>query len=208
MELELLKICLDFANTADRQAGDQPKETLEGYAGLVSRAVQTGVLDDRAAGGLLEKAARRPEEAQGTYHRAIDLREAIYRVFSSIARNTAPAEDDLAALNAALPEAMAHLRLVLVEGRFEWDWIEDATSLDRVIWPVVRSAALLLTSETLPRVGVCANSDCGWLFIDVSRNKSRKWCDMKDCGNRAKAKRFYHRNKAGRKKKAEDKKEG
>ena len=196
MELELLKICLDFANTADWHTSDQPRETLKDYFGLVSWAVRTGILDDDTAAELSDKAARQPEGAQRTYRRAIDLREAIFRVFSSVARDDRPEESDLSALNAALPEAMAHLRLVRNEGRFEWDWIEDAASFDRVLWPVVRSAALLLTSETLPRVGMCANSDCGWLFIDMSRNKSRRWCDMKDCGNRAKAKRFYRKKKA------------
>ena len=134
MELELLKICLDFANTADWHTSDQPRETLKDYFGLVSWAVRTGILDDDTAAELSDKAARQPEGAQRTYRRAIDLREAIFRVFSSVARDDRPEESDLSALNAALPEAMAHLRLVRNEGRFEWDWIEDAASFDRVLW--------------------------------------------------------------------------
>ena len=79
---------------------------------------------------------------------------------------------------------------------FTWEWTGDEAALDRMLWPVVGSAADLLTSEDLDRVGECQGDGCGWLFIDMSRNHSRRWCDMGDCGNRAKARRHYRRKKA------------
>ncbi|HSH12932.1 MAG TPA: CGNR zinc finger domain-containing protein, partial [Desulfurivibrionaceae bacterium] len=89
---------------------------------------------------------------------------------------------------------LAQARLVPGEDHFEWGW-SDAGGLRRLLWPIVRSAAELLTSEKLERVGQCAGDSCGWLFLDTSRNRSRRWCEMEHCGNRAKARRHYRRQK-------------
>ena len=90
---------------------------------------------------------------------------------------------------------MAKSSIVRVGERFAWDWTPE-NALDRVLWPVVRDAAELLSGEDLDRVGRCADANCGWLFLDTSRNHSRRWCSMKDCGNRAKARRHYQRTAA------------
>ena len=74
-------------------------------------------------------------------------------------------------------------------------WPGFAEELESLIWPVAKSAADLLTSERLERVRECAGGTCGWLFIDASKNHSRRWCDMRDCGNAAKAKRHYHKKR-------------
>ena len=55
-----------------------------------------------------------------------------------------------------------------------------------------------LTSEELDQVRECAGNTCGWLFVDMSRNHSRHWCDMRDCGNRAKVRRYYQRRKTAK----------
>jgi predicted RNA-binding Zn ribbon-like protein len=84
--------------------------------------------------------------------------------------------------------------------RWRWRWAGDAESepaLDRVLWPVARSAAELLTSDDLAAVRECAAPDCRWLFLDRSRNRSRRWCAMATCGNRSKARRHYRRGRAG-----------
>jgi predicted RNA-binding Zn ribbon-like protein len=89
---------------------------------------------------------------------------------------------------------MARSRLIPIKNGFTWDTNGKKDELDWMLKPVVRSAAELLTSDELTRVKECADDKgCGWLFLDKSRNRSRRWCDMKDCGNRAKAKRFYER---------------
>ena len=88
-----------------------------------------------------------------------------------------------------MTEAMGHLRVGWEEGLFRWSWAEEE-ALDCMLWPVVRSAAELLNSDLLSRVRVCPADDCAWLFLDQSRNRSRRWCDMSTCGNRSKARRF------------------
>jgi predicted RNA-binding Zn ribbon-like protein len=102
---------------------------------------------------------------------------------------------DLKGFNRALASMLSHSRLAPSEGGLRWDWDSRWDKLDSVIWPVVKSAVDLMTSEAIKRVGQCADERCGWLFWDASRNRSRRWCDMSDCGNRAKVRRFYAKSK-------------
>jgi predicted RNA-binding Zn ribbon-like protein len=155
-----------------------------------------GFLNDRQAEHLLEEARRRPTEAVAMHQRALVLREAIYRIFSAISAGCPAGEDDLALLNDELSHGLARSRIVPSQEGYAWDWIGEEDALDRMLWPVVRDAADLLTSEDLLRVGQCADERCGWLFLDTSRNRSRRWCSMEDCGNRAKARRHYRRSRA------------
>ncbi|CAA9573212.1 MAG: hypothetical protein AVDCRST_MAG88-2547, partial [uncultured Thermomicrobiales bacterium] len=129
---------------------------------------------------------------------ALVLREAIFRVFAAIAHDRPPATDDLDALSGAWADALPHARLRDTAAGFDWRWSGEA-ALERPLWPVVQSAVTLLTTQDLTRVKVCASTDsCGWLFLDTSRNRSRQWCDVAYCGNRARARRHYARTKGER----------
>jgi len=86
--------------------------------------------------------------------------------------------------------------MVPTDGAWRWEFV-DGEELDSMLWPIVRDAAELLTSRDFDRVTECSGSDCTWLFADKSRNRSRRWCDMAECGNRSKARRFYRRQKSG-----------
>lgn len=191
------QLCLDFVNTVGAHDTDQPEEHLRNYADLVAWSRHAGALTADEARALLDAAARRPAEAATALTRAVALREALYRLFSRIAAGAEPAEDDLASVNAALAAMLARSRLVPAAGGFTWAWAGPADALDRPLWPVLHSTADLLTTGELQRVRECAGEGCGWLFVDLSRNRSRRWCDMRDCGNRAKARRHYQR-RAGR----------
>ena len=187
------QLCLDYVNTLDDRMGNPPHELLNSYTDLVSWSQKTHLLMDKQAEHLLEQARRHPADASDVFQRALVLREAIFRIFVAIADRTSPAEDDLALLNGALANAMCHACVVPKAEGFAWDWTDKENALDRMLWQVARSAADLLTSELLDDVRVCAAEDCMWLFFDTSKNHSRRWCDMKSCGNRAKARRHYAR---------------
>lgn len=191
-------LCLDFANTVDNRLSE-PKELLPSYAALVSWGRQAGALEEEAqARSLLREAAQRPAAARLALQRARASREVIFAVFSALASGGAPPAAAVAGLNAALPEAFARLRLRPRHGApFEWAWDDTRRPLDRVLWPALRSAAELLTGDDLPRLRLCAAQECGWLFLDHSKNATRRWCDMRVCGNRSKVRRFYARQKAG-----------
>lgn len=187
-------LCLDFANTADWHASPEPEEKLNSYADLVSWGEAAGILSSEDAQHLLHLADNQPVVANAVLRQAITLREAIYRIFSRVAAASSPALGDLGILNAALPDAMSHLQVVALSIGFTWDWTGSLDALDQMLWPVVRSAADLLTSDDLDRVRECADDrGCGFLFIDRSRNRSRRWCSMKSCGNRAKVVRYLER---------------
>jgi predicted RNA-binding Zn ribbon-like protein len=114
------------------------------------------------------------------------------------ARSRTPAAADLARLNAALAAALPHLRLAPRAGGYDWVWDGRGDDLASPLWPILRSAADLLASPDLARVRECDGEDCTWLFLDYSRNRSRRWCSMASCGNRAKARRHYQRHAAQR----------
>jgi len=189
-------MCLDFVNTvAWRRDGDFGNH-LRDYADLIAWSEHVGALGEMHADTLRNRAAAHPKLAQAAYDRAIALREAIYRIFSAISAGGAIHESDLARLNASLVNALEHLRIMSREEAFVLDWHDVEGELDLPSWVVTRSAADLLTSEQLPRVHECQGQNCGWLFLDHSRNHSRRWCDMADCGNREKARRNYARKRS------------
>ena len=188
-------LCLDFTNTVSGRDDGVIKDHLDNYTDLVTWSRQAGILDERGAQHLLEEAADFPAEANEVLIRAIALREAIYQIFSALAAGQQPRKDDLLTLNAELAQAMSRVRIVPAPQGFDWDWMGAEFEMESVLWPIARSAADLLTAGDLARVRECAGHTCGWLFIDTSRNRSRRWCDMSDCGNRAKARRHYARKK-------------
>ena len=192
-------LCLDLANTVDYRFSERQYDFLTSYTVLVQWSDHAGILGEGAARELSAAAGRHPEAAAVVLARAHDLREAIYRVFAAIAHGQPPGVDDLDALSGAWADALPHARLRDTATGFDWQWPEDVVALDRPLWPVAQSAVTLLTTQDLTRVKMCASTDgCGWLFLDTTRNRSRQWCDMAYCGNRARARRHYARTKAGR----------
>lgn len=188
-------LCLDFANTVSDRGGAAPIERLRSYADLVAWARQAGVASAVAAAGLARRGARRPEAAARALAAAIALREALFRLFAASAAGEAPPAAALATLNERLPGALGQLRVTAAAGGLGWRWAAAPGALDSIVAPVVHSAAELLTGADLAAVRECAAASCRWLFLDRSRNRSRRWCDMKVCGNRVKARRHYRRRR-------------
>jgi len=136
------------------------------------------------------------EKARAIHRRALALREAVYRVFSAVAAGRRADPRDIDLVNKTVDEAQRHLRLAASKSGFAWEWYGIEGALEFPLWRVVRSAAELLVSSELERVRECSGDRCDWLFLDASKNRSRRWCDMANCGNRAKARRNYERRRA------------
>jgi predicted RNA-binding Zn ribbon-like protein len=190
------QLCLDFVNTASNRISDTPTERLKSYDDLVAWGEAAGSLTAATAAQLRGQAARQPEQAAAVLRRAIDLRETLYRIFQRVIEGALPQNEDLTRLNAELGIALANLRLEPNNECCAWAWVEDSRDPAQMLWPVVRSAAELLTAGELDRIRQCANESCGWLFIDRSKNRSRRWCDMSECGNVAKVRRYRQRHQA------------
>ena len=154
-------LCLAFANTV----GDRPRckqEHLASYSDLVEWGRQAEVVDENEAALLEAQSSRRRKKAAAAFERALELREAIYRLFSSLAAGRRPKHGDLELLNQRMAEALPNLEVTERQGVFEWCWTTSAPQLDRVLWPVARSAAELLTSGDGQRVKECSSGTCSW----------------------------------------------
>jgi len=189
------RLCLDFVNTVSATRAN-PKEHLNSYLDLVSWGRQAKVLNERDAQHLIQMARRRPDDAARILARAVSVREALFRIFCGAAECRPQRPDDMEIFNSALSRALSHVRLDSTTEGCVRVWEGDADALDRMLWPVLRSAMDVLTSDDeRGRIHKCESPTCEWLFFDTSRNHSRRWCDMKSCGNRAKARRYYERHK-------------
>lgn len=188
-------ICLDFVNTASQRRNGPFLDKLLSYNDLVEWAENREILNWEAAKLLSAMADKNPESAALVLERARALREAIYRVFLSRFIGTSTPADDLELISLAYNDAAAHRSLLPgADGSIDFEWSTDA-DLNRPVWPIAVSAASLLTSDEASRVKECATENCNWLFLDASKNRSRRWCEMSECGNRAKARRHYERKR-------------
>ncbi len=188
-------LCLDFANTVhDRNCSTQ-RDEFTGYGDLIAWSQLAGITTVGEAEQLLAQARQHPKEAARVFMEAVELREVIYRIFAAIAQESAPDPSDLSRLNGLFADAMSRACITFRDNTFTWDWAQKETTLESILWTVVRSAAELLTSEELHMTRQCAADDCTWLFLDTSKNHSRRWCDMKSCGNRTKVGRHYEKRK-------------
>jgi predicted RNA-binding Zn ribbon-like protein len=191
-------LCLNFCNTVGGKRGVRTRENLHVYADLLSWCNQAGLLDEHEAAVLARRAARIPADASRVLARAIKLREAIYGIFAALAVGKVPPEKDLNQLNSELSGGLGRLQVAHKRDNldFFWHWPSKG-SIDEPLGPIARAAAELLTSgDWQGHVRSCQGENCGWLFLDTSKNHSRRWCDMRDCGNRAKVRR--HRLKQRR----------
>jgi predicted RNA-binding Zn ribbon-like protein len=196
--------CLDFVNTLAWRLTDRPVEYLGSYEDLLAWGRQAGLLAPGETEVLSGWAATHPEEARATLSRAVALREEVHRVLAAAITGEPQDEGALWTLNRELSVALARLRVAPAAGdaagdAYVWAWErggEDGGGpLERPLWPVARSAAELLTSAKLARVKVCGGEGCGWMFLDESRNASRKWCESRDCGNRERVRHYLARKK-------------
>jgi predicted RNA-binding Zn ribbon-like protein len=188
-------LCLDFVNTGSARREGPFRERLHAYGDLVSWAERVELVTESEAADLRQRAAAEPARAAAVVKRARELREAIYRAFSARVQGAAGEYPDIDLIGRAYAEASAQRMLVDSGDGFELAWPKPPVALEHPLWPVAVSAAELLVSDDRVRVKECATDNCNWLFLDSSKNRSRRWCEMKECGNRAKARRHYARKR-------------
>src|SRR5271156_6216320 len=181
---------LDFANTLGQQVGGAPNEHLVDYDALLAWSRRLDLVTASEAAALRKAAAAHPAQAARALAEARALRAAIQPLFTARATGAAPPRGALARLNRALGAALGHAELAPTGGGFGWRWAGARPGPGRPPWPLARAAAALLTDPDLARVRRCAGADCRWLFLDLTKNRTRRWCTMALCGNRAKIHRF------------------
>jgi predicted RNA-binding Zn ribbon-like protein len=176
---------LDFVNTLDwRFREEGAEELLNSYADLVGFAEQSTLLSAAQA--------RRLSRADGTraLRPAVDLRETLAEVFYASVDGRSPTHSALAKLERFFGDARSRQKLLWDKPQLRWSLPETENGAELPLWLLSLSACELMTSEAMRLVHACDNPECRWLFLDTSRNHTRRWCDMKVCGNRMKARRF------------------
>jgi len=185
---------LDFTNTVDWTSRGLESERLRSFDDLVRWALAAGAISLPEATALGARAGREPRRAIEALRLARELRSEIHEVMTAIARRVPPRQAALHAFNEAVRSAFSGLSVAWDGGRMVWRR-EDTGTLDLVAHHVAWLAAQLMTSPDKTPIGLCANPECGWLFLDTTKNHSRRWCGMPDCGPRAKARRYYLRQR-------------
>ncbi len=181
-------LALDFVNTVDGRGSAHPVERFTGYPALIDFGEQFGLIDAARAARLRSWAATDPEAARAIAARTIELRDALYDLFACVAEKRPAPAPALATLN-------RWRRSLQLDPTWAWRWAAGPDAPDAVLERVLVTALELLTSPRRDRVRTCGADDCLWLFLDTSKNGSRRWCDMNQCGNRTKARRFYQRKR-------------
>lgn len=189
-------LCLEFANTIHNSRAEAKGEELHAISDLLQWAKEAGLLSSAGHDRLAAHYNRNPRGAPAALAEGTAIRDLLLSIFAGIAHGRPVSSQRLSELNSALARAPGLLRVHKNSNRIETEWRSAVDGLQQVLFAVLASAAELLASDRLGRIRECAAADCTWLFIDESRNRSRRWCDMSTCGNRVKARRHHQRAKA------------
>jgi predicted RNA-binding Zn ribbon-like protein len=189
-------LALDFANTLDyRYDPDRLIDLLPTYDRFLAFCRQSGVINEPQRKRLL--ASTRERNAQRTLKKVIEFREALYVLILSAVNGRPPDDSPLQMFNGTLAGARVPDSIRWEGNGFVRSCRGLAESPAGPLWIIVNASAVLLTSPDLRHIQECGAKNCRWLFLDRSRNHSRRWCDMRLCGNRSKAQRFYARTRSG-----------
>jgi predicted RNA-binding Zn ribbon-like protein len=188
-------VALDFVNTLGglRDAPPNPTdEHLRRYEDLVAWCARVGILPQAVARRLSRRGAAESARARRALGRALELRATVHSVLGPLATGTTPSPRALSELAEAERRGIANASLRRERDALRWSWRDDS-DLDRPLWPLAHSAVELVTSGPLERLTICGR--CRWLFIDESRNRSRRWCSMEECGTAVKKRRYVERRR-------------
>ncbi len=188
-------LALDFVNSKSWRLSALPNDRLQDFAALLSFCRDANIVDSASAAKLGTIASQNSRDAKKTVNQALKLRELIYRLFLARVEGRAVDVVDLKQFNRMLSDAQRRLQVELVGEQWLMGWGCDSAILNRLWWDIAIDAARVFTLQGDIPIRACGGQGCGWLFLDTSRNHSRRWCDMRVCGNRDKVKRYQKGNK-------------
>jgi predicted RNA-binding Zn ribbon-like protein len=196
-------LCLDFVNTTNRRTpvpqnplltrADQ--ECLLNYGRLLDWTLAAGCLHPQAVKDLIQAALENRALARRIWRRSLALREALYQIAVSVVEGTVADQRALSVLNREVAVARDHLVISARKGELIESFHGQRRDLSRPLWPITLSAVQFFVRGVTGRLKRCPSSGCDWLFIDVTKNGSRTWCSMADCGNRSKVARYRTRRR-------------
>jgi predicted RNA-binding Zn ribbon-like protein len=181
---------LDLVNTLDWRFRSEPppEELLTDYEDLARFSAQSGLVSDAQARRLIRNVSE--GKAKQVVGAVREMREAAARVLYSGLEGDDPPASSIKVLERCFREARESQQLSWDGTKLAWELNQSPALAELPLWTLSLSTAALLTSEEMHRLRACGNPACQWLFLDTSKNHTRRWCDMKICGNRMKARRF------------------
>lgn len=185
--------CVNFINSVADATGPAPTEHLRSYQDLLFWLERCELAAPGESAHWIAAARSQPDAAAAALRHAQRFRDAAWRLLAAVAHRTTPAEADLAEVNKLVAKAYARMELIPRPDSFELSRHREEENLASPLWPAARSLAEFMTSERLASLRLCASDTCGWLFVDRSRTRQRRWCSMRDCGNLAKQRRHRAR---------------
>ncbi len=187
-------LSLDFINTVSDRNETPMFNYLSSYLHVLEWSVKVKILNSDEALQLKELAAREPINSAKSWIRVLEIREMLFRLFQKIITGDKPDDKDQDLFNKWLSKSRSKNKIDFGNpSHLLCSWDIRPGDFDLPLYPIIKSTYDLLLSEKLDRVKEC--SACGWLFLDKSKNKSRKWCKMDTCGSQEKSKNYYHRKK-------------
>ena len=185
-------LCLDFLNTVNSRVNPEHDYFVQ-YSDVVGWAEKIRILSPVQSHKIKKQASRNEEGAESALLAARTLRDLLYRLFSRAAKGSEPDKKDMEMLIVFYGESISRGQFIKEGTHYQTTWKLDE-ALDAILWPIIHSAGKLLGSEDLDHVKECPG--CGWLFLDTSKNQSRRWCSMNTCGARDKMRRYHKRQRA------------
>jgi predicted RNA-binding Zn ribbon-like protein len=189
-------LALDFCNTISEATDGTPHDHLVDYAALVAWSVRRGLLTRAEATALRKRAMGQAAAAARVLEDARDLRGAVFALCRAQAAGEPVPGVARFRFNRHLSTALTHTKLGDTRRGLVWTWIGAADVFDRMLWPIAREAAELLVGPQRERIRMCGGAHCHWLFLDLTKNRTRRWCSMEVCGNRSKVRSFRSRANA------------
>jgi predicted RNA-binding Zn ribbon-like protein len=188
-------LALDLTNTSSGRGTPGHQEHLRDFDTVMQWVAHAGILTPGDCAYIRAAAASRPKLAREFFERLLEIRELVWMIATALAEQRPVAEKLRAALTAAHAESLRHAEIKMRDGVFIWVWDPRRDIQAAILGPITLSALTLLMEKDLSRTKCCAGQECGWLFFDTTKNKRRRWCEMRVCGNRAKVRAARARKK-------------
>lgn len=190
------ELALDFTNTSSGRGAPSHQEHLRSAETVLAWAEHARVVLPDAAAFARAAVVQDPALGHRLFAEAVAARELIWRIATALAERRAVDEGERQALVALHARCLGSATLATRDGAFIWTWDPRADLIASILGPITLSALTLLMERDLSRTKRCEGKECGWLFFDATKNKSRRWCEMRVCGNRAKVAASRRRQKA------------
>jgi predicted RNA-binding Zn ribbon-like protein len=186
---------LDLVNTLDwRFREDGPEDLLASYDDLLRFAAQAEILSPKQIRQILRTSTQ--TAAADALVACRELREAAAAIFYAAVDSRAPSASQIKIVERCFKQARDRQRLAWADSKLAWEWPPSESGPDLPVWILAIATVRLTLSGEMRLLRACEKPDCRWLFLDTSKNHSRRWCDMKICGNRMKARRFKAQHKS------------